>query len=120
MDLLLDPVTHDLVFVNGETPVTDTDFEVVAQRLKIRLLTFQGEYPFNVLYGVPYFQQILGKKVRKIEVDNIFQQQILLEEGVTEILEFNSTLVNGTYNLKFKVKNDKGRISSPIEISRAI
>lgn len=120
MDLKLDPFTHDLVFVNGETPVTNTDFEVVAQRLKIRLLTFQGEYIFNILFGVPYFQRILGKKVRKTDVDTIFQQQILLEEGVVEILEFSSTLENGTYNLKFKVKNDKGRVSSPIEISRSI
>lgn len=119
MDVLLGP-DHDLVFINGETPVTNTDFEVVAQRLKIRLLTFQGEYDFNTQYGVPYFQRILGQRVRKIDVDNIFQQQILLEEGIVEIVSFSSTLINGVYSLKFSAKNDKGRITNPIEIELTI
>jgi hypothetical protein len=115
LDLLLDS-TGDCVFVNGETPVTSTDFEVVGQRLTIRLKTFKGEWIFNTEYGVPYFQRIFGKRVRKQEVDNIFQQEILKEQGVVEILEFSSSLSNNIYNLSFKVKNDKTRISPTIEI----
>ena len=119
MDLLLGP-DHDLVFVNGETPVTKTDFDVVGQRLKIRLLTFMGEYVFNTSYGVPYFQSILGTRIRKVDVDNIFQQKILEEDGVVEIVSFESTLVNGVYNLKFTARNDKNNITPLIEISLSI
>jgi hypothetical protein len=90
---------------------------VVGQRLKIRLQTFQGEYDFNTGYGVPYFQRILGKKIRKQDVDNIFQQIILEEVGVLEILKFNSTLINKTYNLNFSVRDDKGAISSNIALN---
>lgn len=119
MDMLLSE-THDLVFVNGETPVTRSDFNVVAQRLKIRLLTFQNEYNFNTNYGVPYFQRILGKRARKQDIDNIFQQQILLEDGVTQIVTFNSTLVGGVYNLEFTAKDNKLRITPVVSISTQI
>lgn len=117
IDLLLNSETNDLVFTNGVCPVTNTDFSVVGQRLKIRLQTFQGEYDFNTGYGVPYFQRILGKKIRKQDVDNIFQQIILEEVGVLEILKFNSTLINKTYNLNFSVRDDKGAISSNIALN---
>lgn len=119
MDLKLDS-SGDFLFVNGECPVTTSDFDVVAQRLLIRLKTFQNEYNFNTQYGIPYFQRILGKKVRKQEVDNIFQQSIIEEEGVTEIIDFNSTFVNNIYSLRFKAKNDKGLISPVISITTPI
>lgn len=113
--MLLGP-DNDLVFVNGATPVTQLNFNVIAQRLKIRLQTFLGEYNFNTSYGVPYFQRIFGKRVRKQEVDNIFQQQILLEEGVVEIVNFESTLMSNIYTVKFQAKNDKNLITPEVEV----
>lgn len=108
------------MFINGATPVTRSDFDVVAQRLKIRLLTFLGEYNFNTQYGVPYFQRILGKRIRKQDIDNIFQQQILLEEGVIQIISFNSTLVNSVYSLTFTASDDKKRLLPPVTITTNI
>lgn len=116
MDLKLDE-SGDLIFANGETIVTQSDFDVVSQRLKIRLQTFQGEYNYNTEYGVPYFQRILGKRIRKQELDNIFQQQILLEDGVTEIVSFTSTFTNNIYELRFTVRDDKRLLSPVISIS---
>lgn len=81
MDILLDE-SHDIVFVNGETPVTRANFDVVAQRLRIRLKTFLTEYNFNTSYGIPYFQAIFGRRVRKSEIDYIFQEEIFKEEGL--------------------------------------
>jgi hypothetical protein len=111
MDILIDPLTWDAVFHNGpltreyttqpdSTKVTQT----VAQRLKIRLLTFLGEWDYNTAYGVPYFQSILGKKISKNSVDMIFQQKILEEAGVQEIVNFSSTLNNRKYTLSFQIK----------------
>jgi hypothetical protein len=117
MDLLLDSSTSDLVFINGECPVTRTDFDVVGQRLKIRLQTFKGEYNFNTDYGVPYFQRILGHRIRKQDIDNIFQQIILEEVGVREITVFKSVFVNNQYMLTFTVRDDKGGLSSPVSIN---
>lgn len=112
MDLLLDPISHDVVFVNGDCPVTQERVDVVAQRLKIRLLTFLSEWEFNTAYGVPYLQRILGKKIQKEDVDNIFREQILLEAGVAEILSFNSVLTTTRiYSLTFKVRCKDATVS---------
>lgn len=120
MDLLLDPTSWDVVWNNGPLtkefttqPLTQT----VGQRLKIRLLTFLGEWSFNTVYGVPYWQRLLGvKQTSKAAADLIFQQQILAEDGVKEIVSFNSTFVNRQYSLVFKVRVVTGEVSAPIVI----
>lgn len=64
------------------------------------------------MYGVPYFQQILGKKIRKEDVDNIFREQILLEDGVAEILTFSSDLTSDrVYSLSVKFRCKDATIS---------
>lgn len=119
MDLKL-TTDHDIYWHNG--PANRSDFthlytEKVGQRLKIRLLTFQEEYFWNLTYGVPWWQKILGKKISKSALDLLLQQQILLEEGVKEITYFQSTFVNRKYSLVFRVKCVDGQITAPISIT---
>lgn len=121
MDLLMDTdVTStgygDLLFVNGTCPVTDENRLTVAQRLRIRLLTFLGEWFLDTTYGVPYWT-ILGRKTSKSVVDRIFQTEILKEQGVLEILEFNSALnSNRQYSMSFRVRTDKNQDTDVITI----
>ena len=119
MDLLLDPITHDLVFVNGESPVTQTQAEIVAQRLKITLYTFLGEWFLDRTIGVPYFQQIFGKGRTNSAVDVIFQRFISNDPGVIEIREFQSTLEpqGRGYVMTFSVRVANNVITEPITIS---
>lgn len=105
MDLLLDPLTNDLVFVNGVSKVTQTQSEVVAQRLKITLYTFLGEWFLDTTLGVPYFQQIFGKNRSKNAIDVIFQNIIAADPGVIEIREFSSTMDSSRgYSMEFSVR----------------
>ena len=105
MDLMLNLSTGDAVFTNGETTVVSETGANVAQRLYIMLRTFMGEWYLNTDHGVPYFQSILGKKVSVQAIDLIFQQKILAEEGVQEILEFSSNLsTSRVYSMSFKVR----------------
>lgn len=123
MDLLLDEVIHDVVWNNGPLTkeyTTQPFTQTVAQRLKIRLLNFKGEWFMDINYGPPYWQEILGMKPNKARVDRIFQQQILLENGVKEIVSFSSTLINRQYSLKFQVKVVSGEVTAPILISPVI
>lgn len=123
MDILLDEVTHDVVWNNGPLTkefTTQPYTQTVAQRLKIRLLTFRSEWFMDLNYGPPYWQEILSMKVNKSRVDRIFQQQILLEPGVKEIVSFSSTLVNRQYSLNFRVKVFSGEVTAPILISPVI
>lgn len=106
MDILLDPQSHDVIFVNGAAPTTRSQQDVVAQRLKITLQTFLGEWFLNLDTGIPYFQQILTKIRNKSSVDAIFQQAILADEGVIEMLAYSSTLnvASRGFDLSFTVR----------------
>ena len=119
MDLLLDPVTHDIVFVNGTSPVTQTQSEVVAQRLKITLYTFLGEWFLDTSVGVPYFQQIFGKVRSKAAIDVIFQRIIAADEGVIEIRSFSSVMGTASrgYEMTFSVRVGVDEVTDPITIS---
>lgn len=106
MDLLMDirRGVHDNVFVNGQCPVTRDPIERLMQKLKIKLLTFRGEWFHDTGHGVPYWQEILGHKVSKSRVDMLFQEAILEEQSVLEIVSFNSSLLDRTYSLEVKVR----------------
>lgn len=121
MDLLLDPVTHDVVWNNGvltKEYTTQPYTQTVAQRLKIRLLTFSGEYFFDTSYGVPYWQRLLGvKQTSKASIDLIMNQKILEEPGVKEIVTFNSTFSNRIYSLTFSVRVVDGSVTDVISVS---
>lgn len=112
MDLLLSPETHDMIFVNGGCPVTVSQQDIVAQRLKITLQTFLGEWFLDTDLGIPYFQQIFTKIRSKATVDAIFQQAILDDPGVLEIVSYESSLDASTrgFDLVFSVRVADGTI----------
>ena len=124
MDLLLDldplsPSYGDLTFKNGPLTsayTTQSRVDVVAQRLRIRLLTFESEWFLDTSYGVPYWS-ILGKKVKKSAVDLIFQREILAENGVKELTFFESTFENRKYTLSFRVKVTTGDETETITLT---
>lgn len=115
--------SHDAVWVNGPLTkeyTTQPFIETVRQRLLIRLKTFLGEYVFNTVYGVPWWQDILGKKVSKARVDLILQQQILSETGVKEITYFSSSFTNRVYSMTFRVRVSTGEETEDISLSPTI
>ena len=119
MDFLLSS-EHDIVWNNGPLTqefTTQPFTQTVGQRLKIRLLTFRNEWFLDTEYGVPYWQQILGFKNKKETVDQIFQQEILKENGVKELISFDSTFENRVYSLTFQVRVVSGEVSQPISIT---
>ena len=120
MDLLLNYETNDLIFNNGPLTkefTTQPLVSTVQQRLFILLKTFQGEWFLDTEYGIPYWQDILGKKVNKQRVDLIFQQKILAENGVKEITYFNSSISNRNYSAQFRVRVSTGEETGTITIT---
>ena len=110
----------DAVFINGPLTsegITTNPEDVVAQRLRIRLQTFRGEWFLNTEYGVSYWQRILAKKTTKVAVDRIFQQQILSERGVRELVSFSSTFQNRRYEMSFVVRVLDGSLTETISIN---
>ena len=117
------PSFGDALWING--PLTLENFtsdaaDVVAQRLRVRLSTYRGEWFLNTEYGVSYYQRILAKKTTKVAVDRIFQQQILSERGVRELVSFSSTFENRQYNMSFKVRVMNGSVTESITVNTNI
>ena len=81
---------NDLHFNNGRLVIisgNDTD-EEIAQRLKMRLKLFKGEWFLNSEHGLPYFEDILGSKNLDINIiESILREQILDVKGIKEIIE---------------------------------
>lgn len=114
MDLKIDMKdSKDMIFVNGECPVTESFADSTAQRVFIMLRTFQDEWYLNSVTGVPYIPLILGTKTDKSIVDHIIQGKILKEEGVAEITSYSSFIDNKRgYNASFIVKTTSGETFS--------
>lgn len=54
----------------------------VAQSLRVRLAMFKGEWFLDQTAGVPYYQDLLGKKFNEIRARAAFRTVILATPGV--------------------------------------
>ena len=119
MDILL-ANNGDAVFYNGNAAnaVTTDLSTALAQKLKIKLQTFAGEWFLDQSEGVPYFQQIFGRGRQKKTVDAIFQSQILAEPLVAKIISYTSTWGSDrTFSVTFQVQTTTGLTTAPVTIT---
>ena len=86
MDILLVKETGDAAFINGAIPTTDETRQSVGQRLKIKLQTFYGTWFMDETYGIPYIEQVMGRKRSKSAIDALIQAAIT---RVAEQADFN-------------------------------
>lgn len=116
--LKLDPITHDLVIENFSYAFLKNDMEDLNQRLKVKLLTNRGEWFFDRTYGIPYFDEVFVKGVKKDQLDDIFKIAISQERNVDSIVSYSSVLnlSQRTFSIEAKVKKKGGEII-PISLS---
>lgn len=118
MDLQLDH-EGDLAFHRGDL-VTVSGADEIAQRLRIRLRLFLGEWFLDEGAGVPYWQRILGAKISKPALLSIFREQILACPGVSEVTAIDADMGAGARNarLSFTVSTEAGEeVSDSIEVT---
>lgn len=110
-DLLITEESHDLVVLDDLIIIPIVE-DSTAQRLKIRLLTFKGEWFLNTNFGIPYYQVVFQKRVTKGQVDSIFRVEILSTPDVETIVNFDSIFNNATreYTLTFSCIVTSGEI----------
>ncbi|QNS14577.1 hypothetical protein [Mannheimia bovis] len=116
IDLKLDS-QHDLMVKEGKL-VLVSGVNLVAQRVKITLLTFLGEWFMDTTIGIPYLEQILVKPADKTKLENIFRKKILSVNGVNKIISID-TLINRTERLlqiKFSVETGEGVLRDVVEV----
>lgn len=97
-DLLLDTNSHDLD-TSGYKLHLSSGLDATAQRIKIRLKLFLGEWFLDTAAGVPYYEDILIKNPDLNLVKAALQQQILTTPEVVELISFDLQLDNQTRTL---------------------
>ena len=118
MDIKLNSETGDVLLSTTNTittPVfTTTTSENLAQRLKIRLQTFKGEWFLDGTIGIDYFNQIAGKNRSKAAVDAIIQAEILKEQEVLQITAYSSVVdkTSRKITIQFTVRTVDGFYST--------
>jgi hypothetical protein len=118
MDIKLNDETGDVLLSTTNTittPIfTTTTSENLAQRLKIRLQTFKGEWFLDGTIGIDYFNQIAGKNRSKAAVDAIIQAEILKEQEVLQITAYSSVVDKTTrkITIQFTVRTVDGFYST--------
>ncbi|NRA92786.1 MAG: hypothetical protein HRU26_08895 [Psychroserpens sp.] len=118
-DIYLDPFTHDIDLDNFR--ITNSEGEAIAQKVKIRLLTFFAEWKLDRQAGTYWFERILRKGVTEYNADQEIRKRVLETEGVRALRTFKSTFdeKNRTYTCNFSIITDYDeeiRMGVPVEI----
>lgn len=91
-------VTNDLDFSKAKMSLLEGP-ELIKQKLKVRLLTFEDEHFLFQGEGLPYMDSILIKNPDISEIANLFAATILETEGVLRIVDLNTTYDPGLRTL---------------------
>jgi hypothetical protein len=114
MDIKLDE-DGDISLVNGDAQTTSIGAEDLAQRLRIRLNTFQGEWFMDNTLGIDWWNRVMGKNRSKMAVDALIQDAILKEPDALQIVSYTSSIsTDRKFSCSFRVRTEDGAISSAI------
>lgn len=105
MDIYFKQDIMDLVFNDGDLVITSTTEEDLMQRLFTRFKTHIRDLYWNQGYGIDYLNNVFGDNRRKSSVDLIVRSEILKEELVAELMDFESSIINYSYSCKFTVRS---------------
>lgn len=99
---------------NGDYTIGQTlanNPSAVAQAVTTRLLLWQGEWFLNTADGTPWMQGILGHNTN---YDFAIQSRILGTPGVTELLNYSSSIVNRALSVSATINTAYGQATVQI------
>lgn len=111
------PIWHDLELVDGMTSYLDEGSEMVAQRIRTKLLWIAGEWYQDQRQGVPWMTQILGQRPTLARLEHIFRVAIQQIPGVSEIRKLEVTSDTDGHHLDFEVLSDEGYVVRAEDLS---
>lgn len=107
-DIYIDPTTGDIALNNNTMRLTANNAELTRQRIQITLLTYRGEWFYNVSDGIPYLEnrnnpiQLIGK-ANKADYDSYIKSSILEKPFVRSIDRYYSVLDPYQSKLNFEI-----------------
>ena len=85
LDILLDTTGDLYISPSGDIEIKES----VAQKIKIKLLWFEGEWKWNVEEGMPYKDRLLIKNPEIDYFEGVIRQKIFEIEEITEVKDVN-------------------------------
>lgn len=104
------PIPGDIFLQNGQMVLTSEVAEATAQRLRIRLCFFKGEWYLDQRLGIPYFSEVFVKNPNLNRLKSMFRSVILSTEGVATVSRLKLTMDRETRaaTLTFKALTTDG------------
>lgn len=65
------------------------DAEAVGQHVRVRLMTYEGEWFLDRQAGVPWFRDLLGGQYDSVLAESVLKAEILDTDGVIDISSFS-------------------------------
>lgn len=93
--------THDLDLAAHRTSLVFGE-EAIAQSIKIKLLTFAGEWFLDTRVGIPMFRHVLVKNPNMGIVNSIYRKAITQTPGIRELRDLNISLSASTRTLSVR------------------
>lgn len=119
-DLYIDPASGDLDIDALGRVRRARGFEIIAQRLRIRLLRWRGEFILDLRLGVPYAEKLFaGKGLTSAQARGVFLPVIAGTSGVRRVLDLDVTRESETLSVTFRVDCDPGVITGKLDPVRA-
>lgn len=112
VDIALHANDHDILIKDGDFFLID-NAERVAQQIKVKLLTFLGEWFLDTTWGVPYLEYILVKQPNQELIKQILSEQILSVDDVKSLnaLELDYQVKVRTLIINYEVSTEYGLIT---------
>lgn len=112
VDIALHANDHDILIKDGDFLLID-NAERVAQQIKVKLLTFLGEWFLDNTWGVPYLEYILVKQPNQDLIKQILSEQILSVDDVKclNALELDYQVKVRTLIINYEVSTEYGLIT---------
>lgn len=112
-DIRLDVNTHDIVIGDNFDMSFVEGVEYYAQKLKVRLWFFLGEWFLDTSEGTPFFQSILIKNPDIELINTLIKARILESPGVIELKSFDSEYDNSLrkFSVTFQVQTEAGLVT---------
>jgi hypothetical protein len=101
------PIEHDLRVVNGRMRFFEGK-DTIAQKVKIRLQLFQGEWFLDQRIGFPYWQKVFVKNPDLRSLRALYKQAILESPGIASVDNLDLELTDRALNLEFDATTDEG------------
>lgn len=105
----------DLAFEGGDLKLL-SGLEALVQSVRIRLSFFKGEWFLDLDAGVPYYQEMLGKKPRVELLRSVFRKAIEETPGIDRVISLSVTFNGAARRLevKYRAASALGEISERV------